>query len=121
MSKTTYWRRIGDWSSDVCSSDLANPLDPWHERLEAHFKALAETRATKGLPVIALEHGLNVAEPDTLAGLLRASVWKWERLSKYWLPWTSSEERRGGKDGASTCVSGWSASNKKKKKETIQR
>lgn len=74
---------------------MANPLDPWHERLEAHFKALAETRATKGLPVFALEHGLNVDERDTLAGLLRASVWKSERLSKYWLPWTVYAAEQG--------------------------
>src|SRR3546814_1296187 len=38
--KTAYEMRISDWSSDVCSSDLADPLDVGADGLEFLLKPL---------------------------------------------------------------------------------
>src|SRR3546814_9042066 len=39
--KTAYERRISDWSSDVCSSDLADRYDPCMARLIEHLDLVA--------------------------------------------------------------------------------
>src|SRR3546814_1727003 len=83
--KTAYERRISDWSSDVCSSDLIRQRE---KRLVGHR------------PVECLERVLQRerrAEQQRRAG--RAE----------WCPSTErSEERRVGKVCVSTCRSRWS-------------
>src|SRR3546814_8588183 len=81
--KTAYEMRISDWSSDVCSSDLA-------EQQDAHGSAdtrqlLASDPVDHAHPA---ERGLHFDE--VIAVLAR------------------SEERRVGKECVSTCRSRWS-------------
>src|SRR3546814_10115843 len=86
--KTAYEMRISDWSSDVCSSDLAG-LAP---RQQSKLRCLSRQRGTfrfrkdprMGEP--ALEHRHSFDPFD--------------------LP--RSEERRGGKECVSPCSSRWS-------------
>src|SRR3546814_3312142 len=77
--KTAYEMRISDWSSDVCSSDLA-----------AVHEGAADARATV-LPSSLCESGVS----DQIRRCAPAGR-------------TRSEERRVGKECVSTCRSRWS-------------
>lgn len=74
---------------------MAVPLDQWQERMERHFEALAERRASSGLPLFALEHGLSEDEIDYVSGQLRARLVSGERLAPHWLLWTIYAAERG--------------------------
>src|SRR3546814_12868919 len=101
--KTAYEMRISDWSSDVCSSDLAR-LQPVRGRLER----AAITRA--GAPVYVdyahtpdgLEAALDALRPHATGRLILVFG-------------ARSEERRVGKECVSTCRSRWSPYHYKKK------
>src|SRR3546814_2946301 len=87
--KTAYELRISDWSSDVCSSDLAVHADTVRALL-----AQAEVAAAD-IGVIGF-HGHTVAHrPDR--------HWTWQIGDG-----ARSEERRVGKECVSTCRSRWS-------------
>lgn len=62
-------------------------LDYWHDRLDRHFRSLATSRATSGLPIFAFEHGLTAPEIDEVSSHLCARLASGGRLSNYWLPW----------------------------------
>src|SRR3546814_10290055 len=79
--KTAYEMRISDWSSDVCSSDLAAPQD-----------AATDTGAQQDAGGI----------QDIVVTAQRTS----QRLQD--VPIARSEERRVGKECGSTCRSRWS-------------
>src|SRR3546814_8504749 len=78
--KTAYEMRISDWSSDVCSSDLADPeqlvLPPIMGALYGYDSVNVEAQAR---------------DPHSLLNWMRRS-----------------EERRVGKECVSTCRSRWS-------------
>src|SRR3546814_14404339 len=106
--KTAYEMRISDWSSDVCSSDLA-----W--TTTACCRACAEW---------------SKATPTTTLSLKSTTMrWKGPQLTmmpthhriKVSLPQTRSEERRVGKECVSTCRSRWSPHHSKKKKQVVIR
>src|SRR3546814_10863466 len=80
--KTAYEMRISDWSSDVCSSDLAVPmiLVPDHDADIEQCAAPLLTEDRLGLRAVRAE--------DAFSG--------------------RSEERRVGKECVSTCRSRWS-------------
>src|SRR3546814_12567738 len=102
--------RISDWSSDVCSSDLA----AW---LQADARNGALTMAAFGLGTLPmmlpltwsgarmrlwLQHGrwrITAALLILLAGLLT--------MAAPWLMHVRSEERRVGEECVSTCRSRW--------------
>src|SRR3546814_2527847 len=92
--KTAYEMRISDWSSDVCSSDLAHARayqaggasclsvltdEPWFMGADEYLVA---ARAEVDLPVLRKDFMVD--------------------------PWQRSEERRVGKGCVSTCRSRWS-------------
>src|SRR3546814_3767941 len=82
--KTAYEMRISDWSSDVCSSDLARRGG---EHLFLHDR---------------IGFGLGGGEPDRpTPGAVRAHRHRRRHLAR-------SEERRVGKECVSTCRSRWS-------------
>src|SRR3546814_3556013 len=94
--KTAYEMRISDWSSDVCSSDLAN-VAPEH-RLDPRFHGDDTTGWTGKVqdhPFIASQTRLTFARAGKTRPL---SLEDYER----------SEERRVGKECVSTCRSRWS-------------
>src|SRR3546814_19907474 len=106
--------RISDWSSDVCSSDLA-PLAATTELfLDANGNPLPREAA--------MSSGIAVGVPGVIAALKLVH----EKYGK--LPWAelfqpaialardSSEARRVGKECVSTCRSRWSPYHYKKKK-----
>src|SRR3546814_8888649 len=43
--KTAYEMRISDWSSDVCSSDLPDRLQRWHDHRFPSWRILSELQA----------------------------------------------------------------------------
>src|SRR3546814_7419317 len=82
--KTAYEMRISDWSSDVCSSDLA-VQDAFDGKLEISQKRRAGLAALRDLPAITKD-GVSIEL------MINAR----------------SEERRVGKECVSTCRSRWS-------------
>src|SRR3546814_5932047 len=99
--KTAYEMRISNWSSDVCSSDLdptgesaSWPPPPWRPRPSPAQPAeigLAQCWVEEWQP-----RRKNPAKP---------SVFGLDRAGCRPTPASSSEERRVGKEGVSTCRS----------------
>src|SRR3546814_7333663 len=85
--KTAYELRISDWSSDVCSSDLAAEVLKAGENPGGGIKTLAFAGVIGSLIKLAAASGLRLI-PDAAIG--------------------RSEERRVGKECVSTCRSRWS-------------
>ena len=65
----------------------ASPIDQWQERLGRHFESLARLREDSGLPLFALEHGLEGEQLAEISDLLRARLAAGSRLSTHWLLW----------------------------------
>src|SRR3546814_7670626 len=84
--KTAYEMRISDWSSDVCSSDLARNY------LAERARERREQFAPEG-PVVAFSGG---------------QIWDDHEMLWRGLDSIRSEERRVGKECVSTCRSRWS-------------
>lgn len=63
--------------------------------MERHFEALARNRSNSGLPIFALEHGLNSAETEELAEHLRTRLTSGMRFDPHWLLWTVYAAERG--------------------------
>ena len=70
-------------------------LEEWQNRLEGHFESLAHIRAGSGLPIFALEHGLNGGEIEEVSSLLRSRLENRLPLSPHWLPWVVYATERG--------------------------
>src|SRR3546814_9196073 len=98
--KTAYEMRISDWSSDVCSSDLA----------DRDIVAAVETL----LEFVLLDRRLAARDEDFAAGDEAAIEHVVDVVDLH----LRSEERRVGKECVSTCRSRWSPDNTKKKKQT---
>ena len=62
-------------------------LDSCQRSLEIHFKALSDARATEGLPVYALEHGLDAETLSKVTLGLKRSLVINGRLPSHWLLW----------------------------------
>src|SRR3546814_971929 len=94
--KTAYEMRISDWSSDVCSSDLADtfPQQPEvHEMVDVAMQACQRgATLTRQLLAFSRRQSLNSELFDASAVISGMR----------------SEERRVGKECVSTCRSRWS-------------
>src|SRR3546814_12110008 len=108
--KTAYERRISDWSSDVCSSDLT--------LVESAVDVPAFERRQHGQCRALQRHGVRVIvgmslERD-LAGLAEANAGSDRQRARTQTALLApalverSEERRVGKECVSTCRSRWS-------------
>src|SRR3546814_11051522 len=102
--------RISDWSSDVCSSDLAEPDggkpgDNRNAHVQRGHSVVACRGKMKGLQAEHREGRESAANPCHDEVALACAD---EETSR-------SEERRVGKECVSTCRSRWSPSHKKKK------
>src|SRR3546814_6202145 len=91
--KTAYEMRISDWSSDVCSSDLANQ----HEQRQ--HQSRHQLCAQRGK----LKLGTEIDEKEQQQEITNA-----RQPRAHGLAVRSSEERRVGKECVSTCRSRWS-------------
>src|SRR3546814_3904639 len=87
--KTAYEMRISDWSSDVCSSDLADIGNP---DLERRFTTFSGSAGASYAVLPQWRLGVNVSRSARAPSA--------EELR--------SEERRVGKECVSTCRSRWS-------------
>src|SRR3546814_11462819 len=103
--------RISDWSSDVCSSDLAVDAAAVEMHLvavpavlEAEFVGQLPGHVFHPLACLGEREGMLVLDVDAGHGGLR----EWR-----------SEERRVGKECVSTCRSRWSTDQYKKKTKMI--
>src|SRR3546814_7834682 len=94
--KTAYEMRISDWSSDVCSSDLARVEQPGVGAVQAVLTLLSVTE-TVGLSQRAVP-----GMPDAAVGMLDVQI------DRNLADVVRSEERRVGKECVSTCRSRWS-------------
>jgi hypothetical protein len=67
---------------------MSADLDELQSRLKSHFAALCEARRSDGLPVFALEHGLNAAAILSLSTMLKARLKvQGATLDRHWLLW----------------------------------
>src|SRR3546814_17759740 len=101
--------RISDWSSDVCSSDLA-PAEPY---LITSDERLDYARVNSSLvEFIELQANLAIEQEEAIeSGELKLVPIKVNHeKSPYYKMWRS-EERRVGKECVSTCRSRWSPYN----------
>src|SRR3546814_11979929 len=107
--------RISDWSSDVCSSDLA-----LEGLLDLIGFAAVDEAERDGLAACAVEDD----EADLLGEILPRGVEaeiEFAREGAQHLHVIRSEERRVGKEGVSTCRSRWSQCPYKKKTQNLNR
>src|SRR3546814_12176772 len=110
--KTAYEMRISDWSSDVCSSDLA--LVPMRSRTaETNAKGSSGLRTNACAPAASARSCWSSAETASTA-MVQLSC------SQSCSP-ARSEERRVGKECVSTCRSRRSPDNEKKKENKSKR
>ncbi|WJR32511.1 hypothetical protein P3F83_18565 [Mycobacteroides immunogenum] len=69
---------------------ISTPLEQLHQRIDAHFRQLAEERQElgAGIPVFALEHGLDDGDLAELRDVVRVAVAQGLglRYRKWWLP-----------------------------------
>src|SRR3546814_17762335 len=113
--------RMSDWSSDVCSSDLA-----FIGRTAPSLMLLPDG-ATIGSSSLRRQALIRRARPDitviTFRGLVETRLRKLEEgpVDATLLAYARSEERRVGKASVSTCSSRWSPEHYKKKKKTQPR
>src|SRR3546814_13097935 len=106
--------RISDWSSDVCSSDLA--FSKLQEELADARNLLAERKTIDRAKAILMKRR-GIDEPAAYA-LLRSHAMQSNRRIvdvAEALMTARSEERRVGKECVSTCRSRWSPYHSKKK------
>src|SRR3546814_16821342 len=107
--------RISDWSSDVCSSDLAALRLFNNKPLKAAEKS--SSRINYVIRILMTLTGKHVVISDF--PLLRLKSKHLKMLLMVWLK-TRSEERRVGKECVSTCRSRWSPYHSKKNKKSNQ-
>src|SRR3546814_19951552 len=108
--------RISDWSSDVCSSDLAGRVYiDWGPGTRAWVQRAQE----KPKPILEVTR---IFQEEAFPGYtaLIANLSAIEALPSNWLAALRAargrrEERRVGKEGVSTCRSRWSPDTQKKK------
>src|SRR3546814_17736129 len=93
--------RISDWSSDVCSSDLADGQRDAEDDLALSVSG--------GIACKARHPGLDPGSMNT-GGIRLAGSCSWmpDQVRHDDEYWRRSEERRVGKECVSTCRSGWS-------------
>src|SRR3546814_2137520 len=100
--KTAYEMRISDWSSDVCSSDLAE--------IETRVCVTAQHRdlLDQVLEIAGIDPDIDQAWIHDVQFAASPTRWLTPSLGAPHDGTTRSEERRVGKECVSTCRFGWS-------------
>src|SRR3546814_1540143 len=101
--KTAYEMRISDWSSDVCSSDLACPTSTLMEK-----SVIEMGQAEHSIITTCAYCGVGCSFKAEMKGqeVVRMVPWKDGQANRGHS--CRSEERRVGKECVSTCRSRWS-------------
>src|SRR3546814_11880266 len=130
--------RISDWSSDVCSSDLLEPSDADGRagkylavrlglrmvrglanddgaaivaaRGDTPYSSAEEIQRRAGVGRGALDRIGDAAGLASLGNQRREGLWGVKGLGDAALPPFRSEERRGGQESGSKCISRWPTS-----------
>src|SRR3546814_11445281 len=113
--KTAYEMRISDWSSDVCSSDLAVDQPAGRDVAIGFGGSLYLLELTEQQLVVISkvpDHRLGVRARTVIIANRRAAADVADRAQR------RSEERRVGKECVSTCRSRWSSFHLNKKNHT---
>src|SRR3546814_15959767 len=113
--KTAYEMRISDWSSDVCSSDLADQLE---EARPVGAPEADEDVIAAELPVPLRVPQQGEEHQHRHGGAGHASTGQLPARQTEVAEHERSEERRVGKECVSTCRSRWSPYHYKKKHTT---
>src|SRR3546814_16638889 len=101
--------RISDWSSDVCSSDLAAPVaEPRDHVVDRFHESVPVAGSVAGPAGIRHQH--------LAPSLPSAGSMCFADGGSFVKPFGRSEERRGGKECVSTCRYRWAQYHEKKKK-----
>src|SRR3546814_13890100 len=103
--------RISDWSSDVCSSDLAS----WGQSGVLVVRAAAQKTSEQDTA----SGNARTAAADTYTPneIVVTAQKREEKIIDVPIAMTRSEERRVGKECVSTCRSGWAPYHEKKKEK----
>src|SRR3546814_12262271 len=96
--------RISDWSSDVCSSDLARIVSTF----KWPFWEAFENANFDGGPMDIVYTGNDQEAKEVVLDLFRASPWRFLDGGSLESARFRSEERRVGKECVSQCRSRWS-------------
>src|SRR3546814_17419766 len=114
--------RISDWSSDVCSSDLAAS-----ERLAAISKQLDELKARailepseQNVTAYIRFQREQLDRASTFSDVWHRTMWQNPELDYTLQRPVRSEARRVGKECVSPCRSRWSPYHSKKKRHNVQ-
>src|SRR3546814_21092911 len=107
--------RISDWSSDVCSSDLARDGRDAIDALEQAFRIDPQQLVVRGRDDAAV---IGEGAVDQLRGQHRIAEPETD-FRRRQTDLDRSEERRVGKECVSTCRSRWSPYHSKKKEQKI--
>src|SRR3546814_11012325 len=118
--KTAYEMRISDWSSDVCSSDLATVVDgrdndAWEKAIKPNTKVFFfETPANPTMDIVDMKHVCGLAKAHGITSVVdnafaTAVLQRPMDFGADVVAYSArSEERRVGKECVSTCRSRWS-------------
>src|SRR3546814_11870227 len=107
--------RISDWSSDVCSSDLLGHVVDLVVQLLAAEEGQLDRAELQLLLVLPVEPGVQARRFGLLVAGGGGGSGSGSGVGVGGRLLARSEERRFGKEGVSTCRSGWSPDHKKKK------
>src|SRR3546814_8909433 len=113
--KTAYEMRISDWSSDVCSSDLSAAMSAAHEQTVPPHGHGEQRPHVHGHDHGHGDEGAHGTLKGYMTGFLLSVVLT---AIPFWIVMgdVSSEERRVGKGGGSTCRARGSPCHSKKKR-----
>src|SRR3546814_2980843 len=96
--KTAYERRMSDWSSDVCSSDLFAHRRGLASDLRVPRTRVPSVQASRSGPSLSDGHAHCLTEVSAYVPAVQERNRQVRRL----VPWRKSEERRVGKECVST-------------------
>src|SRR3546814_20575355 len=113
---TAYEMRISDWSSDVCSSDLANMDDNYAIKMVNWFPESNSLRVRNGYRYHAIGIEVPVKTLVKFSGLNGTDDRLFACTDAGLFDVTSSEQRRVGKCGVGTFRSRWSPYHSKQEK-----
>src|SRR3546814_6532262 len=107
--KTAYEMRISDWSSDVCSSDLADVVIDNAHRIPASDIEAIVSRAPHLRLLLLCQPGPGIAALEARFNIQAEALngWDEDTIAAAAHDAGRSEERRVGKECVSTCRSRW--------------